>query len=81
MKTLDDHFLCVYLASSAACDLIDILPDVDLVVELEEILLAQLDILSHMVSEKHYGTSNLAEFIAHTQDVKTRCRVLKQNIE
>lgn len=81
MKILEDHFLAAYLASSTACDLVDLLPDVDIVTELEEVLIAQLDIFDHLIQDKHYGARNLAEFIAHTQDVKMRCKCLRESLE
>lgn len=77
MKTVESHFLAVYMASSAACDLLELLPDADLVVDLEELLQSQLDIFSHMVEEKHYGTNNLTDFISHTQEIKRQALRLK----
>lgn len=77
MKTTEAHFLAAYLASSAACDLIDLLPDVDLVLDLEELLLSQQEIFIHIMEEKHYGTDNLNNFITFTQDIKKQALKLK----
>lgn len=77
MKTIEVHFLAAYLASSAACDVIELLPDCDLIVDLEEILQSQLDIFNHMIEEKHYGTNNLTQFISYTQDMKKQVLRLK----
>jgi len=81
MKTIEAHFLAAYLATSAACDIIELLPDSDLIVDLEELMFTQLDIFCHMIEEKHYGTNSLTQFITYTQDMKKQAMRLKGVLE
>lgn len=81
MKTIEAHFLAAYLATAAACDIVELLPYTDLIVDLEELLQTQMDIFCHIIEEKHYGTNNLTQFITFTQDMKKQAMRLKGGYE
>ncbi len=76
----DAHFYAAALASEAACDLIDILPDTDIVANLGILLEIQLDLFAHIIQGKHYGTDHLSHFLTYCQDMKKQAERLKEKL-
>lgn len=73
MKTvirIEPHLLASFLASEAACDVIDLLPDVDLVEQLKNLIYIQNDLLACIIDHKHYGTDNITNFIEFIHNVR-----------
>ncbi len=66
---IESHFVAALLASSAACEILDILPENDLVLELKNLMEIQYDLFCHIIEGKHYGSDNLKYFIEYTEDV------------
>ena len=81
MLKLEPHFLATYLASEAACSILDIMPSTDLVEDLRNLIYIQHELFTHMVDGKHYGTDNINDFVNFTQDVKTQITRLKEQME
>jgi hypothetical protein len=69
MNQLDPHFAAAYLAGVAACDIAFILPESDLTEELRNLLDTQIELFTHMIHGKHYGTDNINIFIEHVREV------------
>jgi len=69
---VEPHFMCAFLAANTAMQLIDILPESDLIEDLRGIILIQFDILSHMMEGKHYGTNKLNDFMLCLQELKAQ---------
>jgi hypothetical protein len=79
MEIVEPHFAAALLASSAAWEILELLPDNDLVDELKVLVGTQLDIFTHILQEKHYGTDALANFIQHTESIKKEVSRIKDS--
>ena len=79
MLILEPHFLAAYLASESACEILDVLPDTDLIEELRNLIYIQYELLNHIIEGKHYGTDNLVNFIEHTKNINEDMATIKDN--
>lgn len=68
-ELVESHFVAALLASSAACEILEILPENDLVLELKNLMEIQYDLFCHIIEGKHYGTDNLQYFIEYAEDI------------
>ena len=78
MALIEPHFMAAYKASNAACDIIDILPESDLIDELKNILCIQNDLFVHIFEGKHYGSNNLNTFVSYVEEVKREIDRIKE---
>ena len=62
IKSIDYHLYCAFLASSVAGDIIAILPEGDLINDLEMLISTQFELFVCLLEGKHYGTDRLREF-------------------
>jgi len=76
-RVIEPHFCAVVAASSAACDLLEVLPECDLIDEMKNLIHIQFDLLAHLLEGKHYGTDNINNFIEYTNVVKREISELK----
>lgn len=70
MVRLEPHFLAAVVAADAACSVLEVMPDVDLVEDLRNLIYIQHDLMMHIIEGKHYGTDNITSFIEFAQDVQ-----------
>lgn len=78
MKVIvDSHVLAVIAACEAACDLIEVLPDNDLIDELRNLLIIQHAVFCHIVDGRHYGSDNLDSFINYTKQISEEANRIK----
>lgn len=57
-----EHIATALCATDSACNLIELLPETDLIIELKALLNIQYDVLVHALENKHYGNAKLAFF-------------------
>ena len=76
----DFHFGAAYKASEIACEMMDILPETDLMMELANILEIQRSLMECMIQRKHFGDDNLASFINYCDELKWQIRRLGDQI-
>ncbi len=62
MATIDPHFLLALKASGSALAIAKLLPETDLIDELEHMLETQWTLMLHLVQGKHYGTDRMNDF-------------------
>lgn len=77
MFQIEPHFYAILKSAEVACELTDLLPENDLVVELAHLLDTQADLMIHIVERKHYGTDSLRDFVDYTDELRTQVRRLK----
>jgi hypothetical protein len=80
MKPLDIHYMAVLAGMSCALEIAELLPDTDLVYEQSELIGSSLQILMDILDGKHYGTSNLSNFLNHVEETKKQVYILKGKI-
>lgn len=80
MQIVDSHFMAAFMACSAACDIVQILPQGDLTDELQYLIETQFDLFSHILEKKHYGTDSLNEFIEYTDEVRREMMRLSKEL-
>lgn len=74
---VEPHFLCAFQAGEAAIDVLDMMPDGDLVETLKNLIYIQHDLFIHMLQGKHYGTNSLYDFRDYVQETKEEMRRLR----
>lgn len=78
MLNLEPHFLASFLASEAACSVLDIMPSTDLVEEMRNLIYIQRELMVHLIEGKHYGSNNITNFVEYTQEVKEEAARLRK---
>lgn len=78
--TGDPHFYAAALASEAIYDLMSFLPETDIVCEILELIETQIELFSHMIQGKHFGTDDLEVFIEFCQDMMKQAERLKEKL-
>jgi len=77
-----EHHLFSLLCSVTACkEILDVLPDEDMIDQLKFLMKQTEDILLHIIEEKHYGTNNLDWFMQYTETVKEEIDTIKKTLE
>ncbi len=71
----------VFCASGTACDVVDLLPDCDLVEDLRTILYIQYDIFRHLEDEKTYDSENLNVYLEHLEKITMQVNILKESMK
>jgi len=74
---MEPHFLCSFRAGEAAMDVLDFLPDGDMVETLKNLIYIQHDLFIHMIEGKHYGSNSLRDFMDYVQETKEEMRRLR----
>ena len=80
-EAVDPHFLALYAATTAMYELVDALPECDIVLQLNEILVTQCELLEHIFEDKHYGSDRLKCFVDYTNNLKYEMRKLQDAVE
>ena len=80
MPKIEPHFFSAFAASEAAIEVLELLPDGDMVETLKNLIYIQHDLFIHMIEGKHYGTNSLKDFIDYVQETKDEIRRLKDAI-
>jgi len=70
------HFAAAYKASEVSCEMMDILPETDLILELSNILEIQRTLMECIVQKKHFGDDNITSFINYCDELKWQIRRL-----
>jgi hypothetical protein len=68
--SVEPHVLAVIAACEAACDLVEVLPQNDLIDELKNLMIIQHTIFCHLIDGRHYGSDNLDNFISYTKQIR-----------
>jgi hypothetical protein len=79
MVVIEPHFMAAFMGCVTACEILDVLPQGDLTDELKNILDIQFDLFVHLMEGKHYGSNNLNDFMAYTDEIKSQIITLKQS--
>jgi len=69
MGPVDIKLLAMLNACHASISLVQQLPEVDIVLEIEEILKTQMEIGLYMLNDAEYGIEKLDKFIEKTQQI------------
>jgi hypothetical protein len=77
MNETDSHFFTIFCASGTACDILDLLPECDLVEDLRTILNIQYDICRHIEDGKPYGNENLTTYLEYLEQITMQVNSLK----
>lgn len=77
MQQIEPHFFAIIRASETACDLLDVLPDNDLVMELRQLMNTQWDLICHVISHKHYGSHGIEDFIDYADELRLQVLRIK----
>jgi hypothetical protein len=72
IKSIDVHLYCAFLASSAACEILEVLPESDLVEELRTLITTQFELFVCILEGKHHGTDSLREFQEYCIEIKNQ---------
>jgi hypothetical protein len=78
INKIEPHFLACFLSCEAACQVLDFLPDSDMIEELRNLIYIQNELFIHIVEGKHYGSNNITQFVEYTQEVKDQMRRLRE---
>jgi hypothetical protein len=78
---LEPHILAILNASQASLDLLDMLPDADIVEELRYTLDAQFKILLTIIDNRHYGSDKLDEFNLHCDEIMKKAQLMDEQKE
>lgn len=74
---IEPHFLCSFRAGEAAIEVLEVMPEGDLVETLKNLIYIQHDLFIHMIEGKHYGTNSLHDFMDYVQETKDEMRRLR----
>ena len=79
MTQLEPHFFCIYTATNTALNMVQMLPQNDLVSEIYDLLCVELDIIMHLIEHKHYGSKNIECYLNHLKDLNDQVARLEDN--
>jgi hypothetical protein len=79
--SIEPHFLAAYLACEASIEMIELLPDSDIVHEILDLLLTQSELFINIMEGKHFGTNKLNDFMAHIEEIKKQAKQLRNTKE
>lgn len=74
---VDHHFLTAVRICASACEILDVLPESDLVTELQHLIYSQFEIFCNILEGKHFGTDNLNNLINYSIDVSKEVSRIK----
>lgn len=78
MIVIDPHVIAILCASNAACELLEVLPQNDLIYELSELLDVQNELILHIIEGKHYGSDEIQRFIEYASEITDQAQSLKE---
>lgn len=73
----DPHIISSLACSNTALEILECLPECDLLQELHNILLIQKDILFHVLNDKHFGSERIESFLSLLAQLQYETRKLK----
>lgn len=76
----DLHFAAAFKASEIACEMMEIFPETDLIIELSNILEIQRSIMECIIQRKHFGDDNIISFVNYCDELKWQIRRLGEQI-
>ena len=62
----------------SSCEILEIMPESDLIDELYKLSKMQFEIMMHMLEGKHYGSDNLSSVVSYADNVKKEALRLKE---
>lgn len=68
MQQLEPHVFAILKAADTACEIVELLPECDMVEELKMVVNIQHEILCEMVNGRHFGSSQLERYISYLDD-------------
>ncbi len=77
MQQIEPHFFAIVKSSEIACEMISLLPANDLVEEMKHLLGTQLDLLCHIIENKHYGSHSLQDFLDYADELRIQVLRIK----
>lgn len=75
---IEHHIFALMTATSTSLELLSTQPDTDTVVELKEITESMFDILSCIISSRHYGSDQLDEIIDTCKNISSQVKKLDE---
>jgi hypothetical protein len=79
LNAADFHIMAMFIASTVACEIIELLPETDLIAELKIILETQYDLFCHFVDNKHFGTERIEDFIEYADETQKNIIQLRES--
>lgn len=71
------HILSSLVCGQVALDIVECLPECDLLQELSHILTIQNDVLNHVMKDKHFGSERLDTFMSMLSHLQYETRKLR----
>lgn len=78
---VEHHLFSILCSITASREILDLLPEEDMIDQLKFLAKQTEDILMHIIEEKHYGTNNLDWFMQYTETVKDEIATIKATLE
>jgi hypothetical protein len=78
---VENHLFSLLCSLTACEEILDILPDKDMVDELKFLIDHSQEILMCVIEEKHFGTDNLDWFMQYTMNLKEEIGILRESIQ
>jgi hypothetical protein len=76
---INDQFFAVLNGAIVACEVLELLPESDLIDQLADILTIQREILTHIIEGRHYGSNNLDNYCDHINAIWTEVKRLNES--
>jgi len=78
---VENHLFSILCSITACREILDLLPEKDMVDEMKFLTEKAEDILICVIEKKHYGTDSLDWFMQYTMDLKQELGILRESIE
>lgn len=78
MPPVEPHVFAVVTSSSVASNLLDFMPECDIAEELKTIIGIQHEILCEMIQGRHFGSTQLDDFIKYLAEIQENIEGLKK---
>ena len=81
MLKLEPHFFATFSACESICQILDLLPNSDLVEDVRELAHTQHSLFLHMIEGKHFGSDAIEKFMKFTIAMRDQAIRLKEEQE
>lgn len=69
MINIEPHFYATVMACETSWQLLQFLPDSDLIEEVRELMYVQHELFLHILQGRHYGSNALDDFVEYNQSL------------
>ena len=78
MIKLEPHFCAAFSACESVCQILDLLPNSDLIEDVKVLIHTQHSLFIHMIEGKHFGSDAIEKFMKYTIAIRDEAIRLKE---